>query len=33
MIGAIAFLAFFVSFTPAPFPDFVKELKETFNWF
>ena len=33
LIGAIAFLAFFVSFTPAPFPDFVKELRETFNWF
>ena len=33
LLGAIAFLAFFLSFTPAPFPDFVKELKETFNWF
>ena len=33
LIGVIAFLAFFVSFTPAPFPDFVKELRETFNWF
>ena len=33
LIGAIAFLAFFVSFTPAPFPDFVKELRDTFNWF
>ncbi|OGP93501.1 MAG: hypothetical protein A2156_11420 [Deltaproteobacteria bacterium RBG_16_48_10] len=33
LIGAIAFLAFFVSFTPAPFPDFVKEFRDTFNWF
>ena len=33
LIGAIAFLAFFVSFTPAPFPDFVKELRESLNWF
>ncbi len=33
LIGALAFLAFFVSFTPAPFPDFVKELRETLHWF
>ena len=31
LIGALAFAAFFVSFTPAPFPDFVKELQETFK--
>ena len=33
LLGAIAFLAFFLSFTPTPFPDFVKELRDTFNWF
>jgi membrane-associated protease RseP (regulator of RpoE activity) len=33
LIGALAFAAFFVSFTPAPFPDFVKELQETFKGF
>lgn len=33
LIGALAFTAFIASFTPAPFPDFVKELQETFNWF
>ena len=36
LLGAIAFLAFFLSFTPAPFPDLVdlaKELKGIFHWF
>ncbi len=33
LLGVIAFAAFFLSFTPAPFPDFVKELKDTLNWF
>ena len=32
-LGVIAFLAFFLSFTPAPFPDFVKELKDAVGWF
>jgi len=30
VLGALIFLAFLLSFTPAPFPDFVKELKEAF---
>ena len=33
LIGGIAFLAFFLSFTPAPFPDFVDEFKQLFHWF
>jgi membrane-associated protease RseP (regulator of RpoE activity) len=33
LIGGIAFLAFFLSFTPAPFPQFVEEIKQTFRWF
>jgi len=33
LLGMIAFLIFILSFTPTPFPDFVKELKETFHWF
>ena len=33
LLGGIAFLAFFVSFTPAPFPEFVEELKQMFHWF
>ena len=28
LLGVIAFLVFFLSFTPAPFPDVVKELKD-----
>jgi len=32
LLGAIAFLAFFLSFTPAPLPDLVKEIKETLHW-
>jgi membrane-associated protease RseP (regulator of RpoE activity) len=30
-IGGVAFLAFFLSFTPAPFPDLVEELKDLFG--
>ena len=33
LLGGMAFLAFFVSFTPAPFPEFVEELKQIFHWF
>jgi len=33
LLGMIAFIIFILSFTPAPFPDFVKEIKETFHWF
>lgn len=32
LIGGIAFLAFFLSFTPAPFPQFVEEFKQLFHW-
>ena len=33
LIGAIMFLAFLLSFTPAPFPQFAEEIKHTFGWF
>jgi membrane-associated protease RseP (regulator of RpoE activity) len=33
LIGAFAFLAFFLSFTPAPFPEYVEEIKQFFSWF
>jgi membrane-associated protease RseP (regulator of RpoE activity) len=33
LIGAFAFLAFFLSFTPAPFPEYVEEIKQLFRWF
>jgi membrane-associated protease RseP (regulator of RpoE activity) len=33
LIGAFAFLAFFLSFTPAPFPEFVEEIKQALHWF
>ncbi len=33
LIGAFAFLAFLLSFTPAPFPQFVEEIKQVFHWF
>jgi membrane-associated protease RseP (regulator of RpoE activity) len=33
IIGGIAFLAFFLSFTPAPFPQYVDEIKQAFHWF
>jgi hypothetical protein len=26
------FLAFFLSFTPTPFPQFVEEFKDLFSW-
>jgi membrane-associated protease RseP (regulator of RpoE activity) len=32
LLGGIAFLAFFLSFTPAPFPQFVDEFKQIFHW-
>ena len=31
--GRIAFLAFILSFTPAPFPEYVEEIKQLFHWF
>jgi membrane-associated protease RseP (regulator of RpoE activity) len=33
LIGGIIFLAFFLSFTPVPFPQFVDEIKQTLGWF
>jgi len=33
VLSVIVFFAFLLSFTPVPFPDFVKELRETFHWF
>jgi membrane-associated protease RseP (regulator of RpoE activity) len=33
LIGGLTFLAFILSFTPAPFPQFVDEIKQTFHWF
>jgi membrane-associated protease RseP (regulator of RpoE activity) len=33
LMGGIAFLAFFLSFTPAPFPQFTEEFKQLFHWF
>jgi len=33
LMGGIAFLAFFLSFTPTPFPQFVEEFKQLFHWF
>jgi membrane-associated protease RseP (regulator of RpoE activity) len=32
VLGAVVFAAFFLSFTPSPFPDLVKEFKPIFNW-
>jgi membrane-associated protease RseP (regulator of RpoE activity) len=32
-IGGIIFLAFFLSFTPVPFPEYVEEIKQLFRWF
>jgi membrane-associated protease RseP (regulator of RpoE activity) len=33
LIGGVMFLAFLLSFTPAPFPQFVDEIRHTFRWF
>jgi len=33
LLGGIAFLAFILSFTPAPFPQFVDEINQTLHWF
>jgi membrane-associated protease RseP (regulator of RpoE activity) len=33
LIGGLTFLAFFLSFTPSPFPQFVEEFKQVFHWF
>jgi membrane-associated protease RseP (regulator of RpoE activity) len=33
LLGGIAFLFFFLSFTPSPFPQFAEEMKRLFHWF
>jgi membrane-associated protease RseP (regulator of RpoE activity) len=33
LLGGFVFLAFFVSFTPAPFPEYVEDIKQLFRWF
>ncbi len=32
-MGGMAFLAFILSFTPSPFPQFVDEIRQTLHWF
>jgi len=32
-LGGIAYLAFFLSFTPSPFPQFAEEIKQALPWF
>jgi membrane-associated protease RseP (regulator of RpoE activity) len=32
VMGVFAFIALFLSFTPAPFPQFVDEIKQVFPW-
>jgi hypothetical protein len=32
-LGGLAFLAFILSFTPTPFPEYVEEIKQLFHWF
>ena len=33
LLGGIAFLFFFLSFTPSPFPQFAEEIKQALPWF
>jgi membrane-associated protease RseP (regulator of RpoE activity) len=33
LLGGFVFLAFFVSFTPAPFPEYVEDIKQLFRGF
>jgi len=33
VMGGIAFLFFFISFTPAPFPQLAEEIKKALPWF
>jgi membrane-associated protease RseP (regulator of RpoE activity) len=33
LIGGMTFIAFFLSFTPAPFPEYVEEIKQLFRSF
>ena len=32
LLGGFVFLTFFVSFTPAPFPEYVEDIKQLFHW-
>jgi len=32
LIGALIFIAFLISFTPAPFPEYLEEMKQLFSW-
>lgn len=32
LLGGVMFLAFFLSFTPTPFPQFVEDFKDLFSW-
>jgi len=32
-MGGVVFLAFLLSFTPAPFPEYVEEIKQLFRSF
>src|SRR4030043_885289 len=32
-LGGLAFLAFILSFTPTPFPEYVEEIKQALGWF
>jgi hypothetical protein len=33
LMGGVVFLAFLLSFTPAPFPEYVEEIKQLFRSF
>ncbi len=33
LLGGFIFLAFFLSFTPVPFPEYVEDIKRLFQWF
>jgi hypothetical protein len=33
LLGGFVFFAFFVSFTPAPFPEYLEDIKQLFHWF
>jgi len=32
-LGGLAFLAFILSFTPTPFPEYVEEIRQALHWF
>jgi membrane-associated protease RseP (regulator of RpoE activity) len=33
LLAGFIFFAFFLSFTPAPFPEYVEDIKQLFHWF